>query len=194
MKIFVALFFLFFVSVGQTEINREQLRTYGEANDTIIYVFTSFSCPYCAAYHQDILPVLKKQYAETGRAKIKIVDLPNNKRSLMATLMARCMSDEEYEAFTKLVYQNQGTWLSIPDYHQKLRDYATQAGLSESNRQKCTADVMLMKTVEKQGRNLSEVHQVRSMPTTLIIHRGNKKSWVGADPVQLSEISDFLGE
>jgi protein-disulfide isomerase len=194
MKVLVVLFLIFLSSVGQTEISKEQLRTYGVDNDTIIYVFTSFSCPYCAAYHQDILPVLKKRYTDTGKARIKIVDLPNNKRSLTATLMARCMSDEEYETFTTLVYKNQGDWLSIPDYHQKLRDYATQAGLSEENRQKCTADVSLMKTVEKQGRNLSAVHQVQAMPTTVVVHRGNKKGWVGADPVQLSEIADFLGE
>lgn len=194
MKFLAVLFLIFSASVSQAEINREQLRTYGTASDTIIYVFTSFSCPYCAAYHQDILPILKKKYAESGRARIKIVDLPNNKRSLTATLMSRCMSDKEYEAFTNLVYQNQGTWLSIPDYHQKLKDYATQAGLSEANRQKCTADIMLMKTVEKQGYNLSKVHQVRSIPTTLIVHRGNKKSWVGADPIQLSEIDTFMEE
>ena len=36
-----------------------------------IIAFESLTCSYCAKFHQDVYPLLKKEYLDTGLAKIE---------------------------------------------------------------------------------------------------------------------------
>ena len=63
---------------GAVAADVSAVRTLGTAGKNTVYVFTSPTCPHCATYHAEILPVLKKELADTGLAQIKLVDVPGD--------------------------------------------------------------------------------------------------------------------
>ena len=89
-------------------VDTEKLRTIGSSNNNaLIYVFSSPSCPHCAAFHTDILPALKEEVAVAGLAQIKLVEMPGDPRALKAAVLGRCMTDEQYAPYMTSVYKNQ---------------------------------------------------------------------------------------
>ncbi len=47
-----------------------------------IIEYSSLSCPHCAAFHRDILPALKSEYIETGKARYVVREFPLNESAL----------------------------------------------------------------------------------------------------------------
>jgi protein-disulfide isomerase len=58
----------------------------------VMVEFTDFQCPYCARYHAETYPVLKKTYIETQRMRYVSVDFPLDFHGLaiMAAEAAHC--------------------------------------------------------------------------------------------------------
>ena len=53
------------------DIKPTDLRVYGnKTNPTTIYVFSSLTCPHCSVFHSEIMPDIKKDYIDTGKAKL----------------------------------------------------------------------------------------------------------------------------
>ncbi|MBR6411698.1 MAG: thioredoxin family protein [Alphaproteobacteria bacterium] len=169
-------------------VNAEQLRTYGTNSANLVYVFTSPSCPHCAAFHEDIMPTLIKDLADTGRAQIKVVDMGHDIRAIGASKLARCMTNEQYGRFMTDVYHNQSDWAYAPDYEQKLKGYAGKAGLNAKSQERCLSSASLEKTVLEQRNNLAKMYRVRAMPTVVVVQGVKRKTFVGADPKILPEI------
>ena len=92
------------LSLRAGAVDVETLRTYGEDHLTTIYIFTSPSCPHCAAYHEDILPYLKKNISDKHLAQIKLVDMVGDRRSLKVVELARCMENTPYEKVKKAFF------------------------------------------------------------------------------------------
>ena len=49
-----------------------------------IIIYSSLTCPHCAKFHNDVLPKIKKEFVETGDAKIILTDFPLDLASLNA--------------------------------------------------------------------------------------------------------------
>ena len=54
--------------------------------------FADFECPFCSAFAQDVLPVLKRDYIDTGRVSFVFRHLPlsSHKYALRAAMLAEC--------------------------------------------------------------------------------------------------------
>ena len=180
----------FGASVAQATgtVNAEQLRTYGTNSTNLVYVFTSPSCPHCASFHEDIMPTLIKDLADTGKAQIKVVDMGHDVRAIGASKLARCMTNEQYGRFMKNVYQNQSDWTQGKNYEQTLKDYAGKAGLNAKSQERCLSSASLEKTVLEQRNNLAKMYRVRAMPTVVVVQGVKRKTFVGSDPKILPEI------
>ena len=169
-------------------VDTEKLRTIGADNSTLIYVFSSPSCPHCAAYHTDVLPALKKEVAEAGLAQIKLVEMPGDPRALKAAVLGRCMTDAQYAPYMTSVYKNQAYWLSGKDPDEMLRGYATLAGLDKAGQDRCLTNKKIADHLLQQGDNLANVYQIRALPTTVVVQGAQTNTFVGADPAILSQI------
>ena len=191
MRLWTVLAMVFFgVTAAQATgvVNAEQLRTYGTNSTNLVYVFTSPSCPHCAAFHEDIMPTLIKNLANTGKAQIKIVDMGHDIRAIGASKLARCMTNEQYGRFMTDVYRNQSDWAYGRDYEKKLKEYAGKAGLNAKSQERCLSSLSLEKTVLEQRNNLATMYRVRAMPTVVVVQGVRRKTFVGADPKILPEI------
>ena len=105
--IFLILFFgpLTFVSAETKRIIS------GNENAKItIIVYESLTCSHCANFHKDIYPLLKKEYLNTGLAKIEFRHFPLDIAAFNASKIAQCKIDQSLEILESL-YSNQQAWV-----------------------------------------------------------------------------------
>jgi len=79
-----------------------------EAPVTVI-VYASFTCPYCAEFHETALAPIKARFIDTGQARLIYRDLPTGPQALSepAAKLARCAAPEAYYTVADTLYAGQ---------------------------------------------------------------------------------------
>ena len=75
-----------------------------------IIAFESLTCSHCANFHKDVYPLLKKEYLDTGLAKIEFRHFPLDISALNASKVSQCKNDGNPEILESL-YANQQKWV-----------------------------------------------------------------------------------
>ncbi|HYP38382.1 MAG TPA: thioredoxin domain-containing protein, partial [Stellaceae bacterium] len=90
-----------------------------EAPITIVE-YASLTCPHCAHFANDVLPEIKKDWIDTGKAKLVLRDFPLDEPALRAAMIARCAPPDRYYAFADTFFAAQEKWVRSPDYREAL--------------------------------------------------------------------------
>jgi len=109
-KVLIISIFFFFsaLSAHADEIKRILV---GNKNAKIsIIAFESLTCSHCANFHKDVYPLLKKEYLDTGLAKIEFRHFPLDVAAFNASKVAQCKNDGNVEILESL-YANQQKWV-----------------------------------------------------------------------------------
>ena len=95
-----------------TSLNAEPKRIIsGNENAKItIIAYESLTCSHCANFHIDVYPQLKKDYIDTGLAKIEFRHFPLDIAAFKASKIAQCKNDKGLEILESL-YSNQQAWV-----------------------------------------------------------------------------------
>ncbi len=172
-----------------------QPRSFGESGQDVIYVFTSLTCPHCADYHKNVLPLLKQEFVTPGLARVVIVDMPFDPRAAAGTILSRCVAPESYDAFMEKMYENQPYWVAAKNPQTILFGYAQSVGMDEEAINRCFSNKELKKAIISQRDNLSKLYNIRGMPSTVLVHKGRSSLWTGTDAaVILDEIKQELAK
>ena len=109
-----------------------------EAPITIIE-YASLTCPHCANVHANTLPRLKKEWIDTGKAKLVYRDFPTNPVGLAfaGAMIARCAPKEQYFTLLRVFFANQKDWTRSNDAIAALSQIARLGGMSEADVQAC---------------------------------------------------------
>ena len=108
-----------------------------KAKITII-AYESLTCSHCADFHIDVYPQLKKDYIDTGLAKIEFRHFPLDIAALNASKIAQCNLDKSLEILDTL-YSNQQAWVkgsTIEDINNNLKKFLNKEGF-KINFEKC---------------------------------------------------------
>ena len=132
MKQILTTFFLFFSLI--TNINAETKRIVsGNDNAKItIIAYESLTCSHCADFHKNIYPQLKKDYIDTGLAKIEFRHFPLDLAALNASKISQCKNDGNSKILESL-YANQQKWVkggSINEANKNLRKFLESEGFN----------------------------------------------------------------
>jgi len=130
MKKILFIFSLFFLSI--TSLNAETKRIVsGNDNARItIIAYESLTCSHCANFHKDVYPLLKKDYIDTGLAKIEFRHFPLDIAAFNASKIAQCKQDQSLEILESL-YSNQQSWIkgnSIEEVNNNLKNFLKEEG------------------------------------------------------------------
>lgn len=169
-----------------SDIKPSELRSYGEKdNPSIIYVFSSLTCPHCAVFHKEIMPELLSKYVDSGKAQLVYVEMPYDPKSMTGSMLARCIKPENYEKFMNVMFENQGMWMGSEKAREIMTRYASILGLSEPEADACLADVDLRKTILKQRTNLADLYKIRGMPSVVVVKANQSKLFTGTDKEEI---------
>ena len=131
-KILIISIFFFFndLSAQADEIKRILV---GNKNAKIsIIAFESLTCSHCANFHKDVYPLLKKEYLDTGLAKIEFRHFPLDIAAFNASKVAQCKNDGNAEILESL-YANQQKWVkgsSVEEANINLKKFLSTEGFN----------------------------------------------------------------
>jgi protein-disulfide isomerase len=127
----ISIFFLISaLSAQANEIKR--IFVGNESAKISIIAFESLTCSYCAKFHQDVYPLLKKEYLDTGLAKIEFRHFPLDIAAFNASKVAQCKNDGNLEILESL-YANQQKWVkgsSIEEANINLQKFLSKEGFN----------------------------------------------------------------
>jgi len=136
-KIFLILV-LFFgsINISNAEVNRI-IAGNKDAKITII-AYESLTCSHCADFHKEIYPQLKKDFIDTGLAKIEFRHFPLDVAAFNASKISQCKSNESLKILNSL-YSNQQEWVrgnTVEEINGNLKKFIKSQGF-EINFEKC---------------------------------------------------------
>ena len=102
-----------------------------DAKITII-AFESLTCSHCANFHKDVYPELKKEYLDTGLAKIEFRHFPLDVAAFNASKVSQCKNDGDSKILNTL-YSNQQKWVkgsSVQEANKNLQKFLTDEGIN----------------------------------------------------------------
>ncbi|GEM_PF-389430 len=126
--------------------------------------FSSLTCPHCASFHEELLPLIKKDYVDTGKLRIIFRDYPLNRPALEASVVARCLAPDQYYGFISVLFETQGEWAFEANAN-KLHQTAKLAGLSEEQLDTCINDASITKFIASNVQKYGALYNIRSTPT-----------------------------
>ena len=86
-------------------INAETNRIISGKEDAKITIiaYESLTCSHCANFHKDVYPQLKKDFIDTGLAKIEFRHFPLDIAAFNAAKVAQCKNDQGLEILEKRI-------------------------------------------------------------------------------------------
>ena len=127
--IIITIFFSTISTINAEDIKRIVVGN-KDAKITII-TFESLTCSHCANFHKDVYPKLKKDYLDTGLAKIEFRHFPLDIAAFNASKVAQCKNDGDSKILNTL-YANQKKWVkgsSVEEANKHLQKFLTDEGI-----------------------------------------------------------------
>ena len=143
-----------------------------------IIIYSSLTCPHCAKFHNDVLPKIKKEFVETGDAKIILADFPLDLASLNASKIIHCAKDNSKIKLLDTIYEKQKIWTNgnnIEAINENLKKIVSDLKINNFNFDKCLNDKVSEKLILEGRIKAQEKYKVDSTPQRLI----NKKKYDG---------------
>ena len=178
MKKIYLLIFIFFLNL-LLMLNAETNRLVsGKENAKItIIAYESLTCSHCASFHKDIYPQLKKDFLDTGLAKIEFRHFPLDIAAFNAAKIAQCKNDQSLEILESL-YSNQQEWVkgsSIEDVNDNLKNFIEKEGF-KINFEKCINNKKIEDFVLNDRIEGTKNFKVNATPTIIINNKKFEKS------------------
>ena len=143
----------------------------GSANAPItITEYSSMSCPHCAAFGQNVFPMLRSKYIDTGKVRFVFREFPLDIKAAAGSMLARCIAKTDsgkYFAVIDLLFKQQNEW-SGAKTTEVLKRIGKQAGLTEQNVEDCLKDQALLDKIAADQKFAADVLKVQSTPTFFI--------------------------
>ena len=127
-KIIISFIFLLFLTanISADSLDETKRIVAGNKNAKItIITYESLTCSHCADFHINIYPELKRDYIDTGIAKIEFRHFPLDVAAFNASKISQCKKDEGLEILESL-YSNQSKWVkgqTIEEVNKNLKKF-----------------------------------------------------------------------
>ena len=182
MKKLITLFlFIFSIHtsfISDSSSNEIKRIVIGNENAKIsIIAYESLTCSHCANFHIDVLPDLKKEYIDTGIAKIEFRHFPLDVAAFNASKIAQCKNDGNSEILN-ILYLNQSKWIkggTIDEVNENLKKFLVSEGI-KVDFDKCTNNKSIEDFVLNDRIEGVKKFKVNATPTIIINDKKFEKS------------------
>ena len=160
-------------------------RIKGDSNAPVTVLEASdFQCPYCRDFWRDVLPILEREYIDTGKIRFVFLNLPLpslHENAPAAHEFAMCAAAQDrFWPVHDLLYEHQGAWAPLDDPSSYFFQLASVAGLDLTALQTCFEKGTVRRLIQEEGQ-LNVRSGVRSTPS-FVIEGG---LLIGAQPIEV---------
>jgi len=148
-----------------------------------IVEYASLSCPHCAHFANAVLPKLKENWIDTGKAKLVLRYFPLDEPALRAEMLARCVPPERFYPLVEMMFETQDKWVVAKEWRGALEKLVRLAGIGKKEFDGCLADKALEDQVTQSRLTASQQLGVNSTPTFFI----NGKKFEGEPSLEAFE-------
>ena len=103
--------------------------------------YSSMSCPHCAAFGQNVFPMLRSKYIDTGKVRFVFREFPLDIKAAAASILARCIGKddpEKYLSAVETIFKLQDRLMA--QTKDTLMYVGKQHGMSEQDVETCEKD------------------------------------------------------
>jgi len=143
----------------------------GDAKAPVTVVeYASMTCPHCAAFEQNVFPMLKSQYIDSGKVRFVFREFPLEIKAAAASMLARCIAGDDAGKYFDAV----GQLFKAKD---QLIEHTTdtlkligkgQSDMSEQAVQACVTDQALLDKIKADAEFAFETLKVDATPIFFI--------------------------
>jgi len=152
-----------------------------------IVEYASMTCPHCAHFATKVLPTIKTEYIDTGKARLVFRDFPLDQLALRAAMVARCAGKNRYFGFIDAFFSTQDKWARDTNPVAGLARIALLGGMSQADFDACMKNQKVADTVLNFRLEGDKTYHVNSTPTLII---GGEKFDGGLTVEQMRAVID----
>jgi protein-disulfide isomerase len=134
-----------------------------------IVEFSSLTCPHCAAFAENVFPMLRTKYIDTGKVRFVSREFPLEIKAAGASMLARCAAAGDatryFEAVTMLFKQQDDL---IDHTTETLKAVGGQFGMTGDAVEACVKDQNLLDKLTADQKFAYEKLKVDATPTFFI--------------------------
>ena len=131
--------------------------------------FSSMTCPHCAAFGQNVFPMLRSKYIDTGKVRFVFREFPLDIKAAAASILARCIGNgdpEKYLGAVEIMFKLQDRLMA--QTKDTLLYVGKQNGLSEQDVATCETDQAQFDKLTSDQQYAVQELKVTSTPTFFI--------------------------
>ena len=163
----VLILFFNLISIGNAETKR--IISGNENAKITIIAYESLTCSHSANFHKDVYPQLKKDYLDTGIAKIEFRHFPLDIAAFNAAKIAQCKYDQSLEILESL-YANQHAWVkgsTVEQVNENLKKFINKNGF-KIDFEKCVQNKKVEDFILNDRIEGTKKFKVNATPTIII--------------------------
>ena len=150
-----------------------ETKSIGQKNAPIKMIeFASLTCGHCAKFHNEVMPLIKKKYINTGKIFFTYKDFPLDKFALKASIIARCSGEGKFFSFLDVFYKKQKDWTRTKDPFKSLLKIAKVGGLKNEELKVCIGNKSIEDGLLKERLESTKKFEINATPT---LYLNNKK-------------------
>ena len=144
-------------------------RVLGNPNAPVkISEHSSFTCGHCGKFHQQTFKAFKTAWIDTSKAYLVFSDFPLNAPALHASMVARCLPEENYFNFVQMLFETQSQWAYDVGYMNYLKTKAAENGLSAEGFKACLNSQELQEGILDRVRAAQAQWEISSTPSFVV--------------------------
>ncbi|AQS42077.1 MAG: DSBA oxidoreductase [Candidatus Tokpelaia hoelldobleri] len=144
----------------------------GRADAPVTIVeYASLTCGHCASFYSATLPEIRKKYIDTGKVRLVFREIvfAQDKRSLAAVTLARCLPAGRYFPMVGTLFEKQQSWaFAANGASEALLGIASLAGLDKDGVKACLGNQQLVNDILANTKQATDEFGIRATPTFFI--------------------------
>ena len=177
MKKILIICILFFGSINNINAEVKRIISGNENAKILIIAYESLTCSHCADFHKNVYPKLKKDYLDTGLAKLEFRHFPLDVAAFNASKITQCNQSQSLKILESL-YSNQQAWVkgsTIEEINDNLKKFLKKEGF-KINFENCINNKEIEDFVLNDRIEGAKNFKINATPTIIINNEKFEKS------------------
>ena len=177
MKRFFLIFVVFFGFIENINAEIKRIVSGNDSAKITIIAYESLTCSHCATFHKDIYPQLKKEFIDTGLARIEFRHFPLDVAAFNASKVSQCVENQGLKIL-EILYSDQQAWVkgnTVEEINENLKKFINKRGF-KVNFEKCINDKKIEDFVLNDRIEGAKNFKINATPTIIINNKKFDKS------------------